>query len=114
MRVRFGTVEEFLEELGDLLIKVQDFAAAREVVQTIQPPTATSLALLGECEWNLGRKENAAKLVAHALQLDPTHIRAGLLKADDLSDDELRERGVTTFTRVDQVMYEKLGIARKR
>ena len=38
----------------------------------------------------------------------------GLLKADDLSDDELRERGVTTFTRVDQPMYEKLGIARKR
>jgi len=37
----------------------------------------------------------------------------GLLKADDLSDAELRERGVTTFTRVDQTMYDKLGIARK-
>jgi len=41
---------------------------------------------------------------------------AGLVKADDLSDDELRERGVTVFTRVaagDRSMYEKLGIARK-
>lgn len=73
---------EFVEELGILLIKVQDFAEAREVVLRIQPPTATSLALLGECEWNLGRKERAAKFVANALQLDPTHIRAGLLKAD--------------------------------
>jgi hypothetical protein len=41
---------------------------------------------------------------------------AGLLKADHLSDDELRERGITRFTRVvagDRTMYEKLGIARK-
>ena len=41
---------------------------------------------------------------------------AGLMRADDLTGEELRERGVTTFTRVaagDQAMYEKLGIARK-
>ena len=39
---------------------------------------------------------------------------AGLMKADDLTEDELHERGVTTFTRVaagDRSMYEKLGIA---
>jgi hypothetical protein len=39
---------------------------------------------------------------------------AGLVKADDLTDDELRERGVKAFIRVaagDQPMYEKLGIA---
>jgi hypothetical protein len=38
---------------------------------------------------------------------------AGLVKADDLTDDQLRERGVTAFTLVaagDQTMYEKLGI----
>ncbi|MGA8810689.1 MAG: hypothetical protein WB973_22680 [Thermoanaerobaculia bacterium] len=38
---------------------------------------------------------------------------AGLVKADGLTDDELRERGVTSFARVaagDQAMYEKLGI----
>jgi hypothetical protein len=42
---------------------------------------------------------------------------AGLTKADNVTDDELRERGVITFTRVsadDEAMYEKLGIARKR
>jgi hypothetical protein len=41
---------------------------------------------------------------------------AGLLKVDDLTDDDLRERGVIFFTRVaqgDQAMYEKLGIVRK-
>jgi hypothetical protein len=41
---------------------------------------------------------------------------AGLVKVDQLTDDELRERGITTFTRVaagDQATYEKLGIARK-
>jgi hypothetical protein len=41
----------------------------------------------------------------------------GLLKADDFAEDDLRERGITKFTRVaagDQTMYEKLGIARKR
>src|SRR5207248_8035880 len=41
----------------------------------------------------------------------------GLLKADDLSDDELRERGIKAFTRVaagDQAMHDKLGIARKQ
>jgi|GEM_PF-964219 len=38
---------------------------------------------------------------------------AGLLKADNLTDDELRERGVTSFAHVaagDRAMYEKLGI----
>jgi hypothetical protein len=38
---------------------------------------------------------------------------AGLLRVDDLTDDDLRERGVISFTRVahgDQAMYEKLGI----
>jgi hypothetical protein len=48
--------------------------------------------------------------------MDDDLSSAGLVKADDLSDDELRERGVTTFTRVaagDRSMYEKLGIARK-
>jgi hypothetical protein len=42
---------------------------------------------------------------------------AGLLKAEGMTDAELRERGVITFTRVaagDEAMYEKLGIARKR
>jgi hypothetical protein len=42
---------------------------------------------------------------------------AGLLKADEMTEDELRDRGVITFTRVaagDEAMYEKLGIARKR
>jgi len=42
---------------------------------------------------------------------------AGLLKTDELTDAQLRERGVTTFTRVlpgDSAMYEKLGIGRKR
>jgi hypothetical protein len=42
---------------------------------------------------------------------------AGLMKADDLTDEQLRERGVTAFIRVaagDASMYEKLGIARKR
>jgi hypothetical protein len=37
----------------------------------------------------------------------------GLMNANDLTDDELRERGVTSFARVaagDQAMYEKLGI----
>jgi len=41
---------------------------------------------------------------------------AGLTKANDLTDDELRERGVITFTRVaagDQATYEKLGIVKK-
>jgi hypothetical protein len=41
---------------------------------------------------------------------------AGLMKADELTDDQLRERGVTAFTRVaagDRATYEKLGIARK-
>jgi hypothetical protein len=38
---------------------------------------------------------------------------AGLVKVDDWSDDELRERGVTAFTRVaagDEATYGKLGI----
>jgi hypothetical protein len=38
---------------------------------------------------------------------------AGLMKADELTDDELRERGVNAFIRVvagDRAMYEKLGI----
>jgi len=38
---------------------------------------------------------------------------AGLIKVNDWSDDQLRERGVTTFIRVaagDRAMYEKLGI----
>jgi hypothetical protein len=42
---------------------------------------------------------------------------AGLLKAEEMTDDERRERGVITFTRVapgDEAMYEKLGLARKR
>jgi hypothetical protein len=41
---------------------------------------------------------------------------SGLMKADDLTADQLRERGIATFTRVaasDQATYEKLGIARK-
>jgi hypothetical protein len=41
---------------------------------------------------------------------------AGLIKADDLTVDQLRERGVVAFTLVargDQAMYNKLGIARK-
>jgi len=41
---------------------------------------------------------------------------AGLIKADEMTGDELRERGVTAFTRVaagDRSTYEKLGIARK-
>jgi hypothetical protein len=40
----------------------------------------------------------------------------GLVKADELTDDQLRERGVTAFIRVatdDRAMHEKLGIARK-
>ena len=42
---------------------------------------------------------------------------AGLIKVDEMSDDQLRERGVTAFTRVaagDRTTYEKLGIARER
>jgi hypothetical protein len=42
---------------------------------------------------------------------------AGFTKADDLTDDGLRERGVASFIRVahgDQEMYGKLGIARKQ
>jgi len=38
---------------------------------------------------------------------------AGLMKVDDWSDDQLREHGVTAFTRVaagDEAMYGKLGI----
>jgi hypothetical protein len=49
--------------------------------------------------------------------VDDDLSHAGLTKADNLTDDELRERGVITFTRVsadDEAMYEKLGIARKR
>jgi hypothetical protein len=42
---------------------------------------------------------------------------AGLMKAGDFTDHELRERGVTAFIRVaagDRAMHEKLGIGRKR
>jgi hypothetical protein len=49
--------------------------------------------------------------------VDDDLSEAGLLKADEMTDDELRERGVITFTRVapgDEAMYDKLGIARKR
>ena len=49
--------------------------------------------------------------------VDDDLSHAGLLKADQMTDDELRERGVITFTRVapsDEAMYDKLGIARKR
>jgi hypothetical protein len=49
--------------------------------------------------------------------IDDDLSSAGLMNADELTEDELRERGVTTFTRVaagDRAMYEKLGIARKR
>ena len=38
---------------------------------------------------------------------------AGLVKADELTEEQLRERGVTSFARVahgDQAMYDKLGI----
>jgi hypothetical protein len=48
--------------------------------------------------------------------IDDDLSHAALMKVDDLTDDELRERGITTFTRVatgDQATYEKLGIARK-
>jgi hypothetical protein len=48
--------------------------------------------------------------------VDDDLSHAGLLKIDNLSDDDLRERGVTTFIRVaagDQATYDKLGIARK-
>jgi hypothetical protein len=48
--------------------------------------------------------------------MDDDLSSAGLMKADDLTDAQLRERGVTTFTQVaagDRAMYEKLGIARK-
>ena len=48
--------------------------------------------------------------------IDEDLSSAGLMKADGMTDDELRERGVTTFIRVaadDQSMHEKLGIARK-
>jgi hypothetical protein len=41
---------------------------------------------------------------------------AGFVNADDMTADELRERGVIAFTRIaagDRAMYEKLGIARK-
>ena len=41
---------------------------------------------------------------------------AGLIKVDSLTDAQLRERGITAFTRVaagDQATYEKLGFARK-
>jgi hypothetical protein len=47
--------------------------------------------------------------------VDDDLSNAGLVKADDLTDDELRQRGVTSFARIaagDQAMYEKLGIAR--
>jgi hypothetical protein len=49
--------------------------------------------------------------------VDDDLSEAGLVKADALTEDQLRERGVTSFTRVgagDSVMYEKLGIGRKR
>jgi hypothetical protein len=48
--------------------------------------------------------------------IDDDLSHAGLMKVDELRDDELRERGITTFTRVaagDDATYEKLGIARK-
>lgn len=38
---------------------------------------------------------------------------AGLVKVDDWTEEQLRERGVTTFTRVaqgDAATYQKLGI----
>jgi hypothetical protein len=41
---------------------------------------------------------------------------AGFTKADELTDAQLRDRGVTAFIRVaagDQALYENLGIARK-
>jgi len=49
--------------------------------------------------------------------VDDDLSEAGLLKADELTEAQLRERGVTTFTRVaarDSAMYEKLGMGRKR
>jgi hypothetical protein len=49
--------------------------------------------------------------------MDADLSSAGLVKADDFDDAELRERGVTAFIRVangDEAMYEKLGIARER
>jgi hypothetical protein len=49
--------------------------------------------------------------------VDDDLSHAGLVKADNLTENDLRERGVIAFTRVaagDQAMYEKLGIARKR
>ena len=101
---------QFAEELGDLLIKVQDFVAAKDVVQQIKPPTATSLALLGECEWSLGRKKQATGLVTDALRLDPTHIRAGLLKADWAVEAKEPADAIQQLKRILQVSpYESPG-----
>jgi hypothetical protein len=49
--------------------------------------------------------------------VDDDLSEAGLIKADELTDDQLRERGVVAFTPVahgNEAMYEKLGITRKR
>ena len=46
---------------------------------------------------------------------DLTH--AGLIKVDGWTDEQLAERGVTSFTRVepgDRELYEKLGLERER
>jgi hypothetical protein len=43
--------------------------------------------------------------------VDDDLSEAGLIKADELTDAQLREHGVTTFTRV---TAEQLGIGRKR
>jgi hypothetical protein len=48
--------------------------------------------------------------------VDDDFSDAGLMRADEMTDEQLRERGVITFTRVaagDQAIYEKLGIVRK-
>lgn len=46
--------------------------------------------------------------------MDDDLSEAGLIKADELTAAQLRERGVTSFTPVragDEAMYRKLGIA---
>lgn len=68
-------------EFADTLMKTKDYVSAIEVLEQLTPANAESLALLGECHWNLGNPKKSQDLVAQSLSLSPTNRRAMLLSA---------------------------------
>ena len=108
-------------ELSKSLVANRDFEAALRTLDELKDDTS-ALPLLSECNWSLGRREQADQLLDKALRLNPKDRSVLFLKARMLIGDGSWEAAIEPLTKISRqnphdaecqyqlsVAYQRLG-----